>query len=264
MVVLRLTPNRQQPANGDRVPPVQYRKKPPSQVRRDEQRRQTFTKNKISGTENNFEVNLFESPPLINQHENSHDTQCTVHASVDMTPRSARDSGRADNSTGVLDAARPVIDLDTESAECVGGRVTDTELCSVSPGEIAALIEAEKAGYDLDTIKDYVGTFTDRTIQRRLRDPDRNKCFINVVESQYRGRKHLVGETDDFVFAFYSDGFRYWFVKQNEQRMPQEERRRMMILQKASPLDRERYKEELEAGEKEMRTVLEAMRVYLG
>ena len=41
-------------------------------------------------------------------------------------------------------------------------------------------ITGRDAGFSVDIAKDYVANLTDRSVHRRLRDPDRNRSFSKV------------------------------------------------------------------------------------
>ena len=60
---------------------------------------------------------------------------------------------------------------------------------------------AIQCGYDLATIRNYVGSLKDRTVQRALRNTNRNNSFKTVVLDKSDNKSKLICETDDFVFV---------------------------------------------------------------
>ena len=83
-------------------------------------------------------------------------------------------------------------------------------------------IRGRDAGFSVDIIKDYVATLTDRSVQRRLRDPKRNRSFSKVALDNRDGEEFILCESDDLVFEFDCKatsgcGVHYWFVKQEHE-----------------------------------------------
>ena len=94
----------------------------------------------------------------------------------------------------------------------------------------------------LNIVKDCVAGFTDRTLQRRLRDTHRNNTHRRVVTNGNKEKPLVIFETDDMVFVYNPEGRAfcgmtrkmYWFAKQDSRHMLQEE---MDFLQKLRPGD---------------------------
>ena len=89
-------------------------------------------------------------------------------------------------------------------------------------------IKGRDAGFSVDTVKDYVATLTDRSVQRRLREPKRNQSFTKVPLDNRDGEEFILCESDDLVFEFNCKatsgyGVHYWFVKQEARNMLSEE-----------------------------------------
>ena len=90
-------------------------------------------------------------------------------------------------------------------------------------------IKGRDAGFSVDIVKNYVATLTDRSVQRRLRDPKRNRSFFKVALDNRDGEEFILCESDDLVFKFgrkATSGCRlyYWFVRQEARNMLSEER----------------------------------------
>lgn len=84
---------------------------------------------------------------------------------------------------------------------------------------------AEHSGYDLHTIKETVASIRDRSLQRRLKDSDRNNSFRKVALDSRHGKKHLLLESDDIVLILDcalvgkdlgNHAIIHWFFKQDE------------------------------------------------
>ena len=78
-------------------------------------------------------------------------------------------------------------------------------------------IEGRDAGFCVDIIKDYVATLTDRSVQRRLRDPKRNRSFSKAALDNRDGEEFILCESGELVFEFDCKatsgcGVHYWFV----------------------------------------------------
>ena len=58
------------------------------------------------------------------------------------------------------------------------------------------------ARFSLDIIKDYAATLTDRSVQRRLRDPKRKRSFSKVALDNRDGEEFILCESGDLVFEF--------------------------------------------------------------
>ena len=53
-------------------------------------------------------------------------------------------------------------------------------------------IKGRDTGFSVDIVKDYVATLTDRSVQRRLRDPKRNRSFSKVALDNRDGEVYSV------------------------------------------------------------------------
>ena len=198
-----------------------YRRKPPSQVRRD-QKRAEERKAKVCQQASDFSsLRLFETPP-------------------------DRDASRpADDNTPLLDNGYNTA-IDARTTCCDSSVLYIYDLCS---GEFV-IIHAEDSFCDikqdkhcasldpLNIVRNYVAELMDRPLQRRLRDTHRNCTQRRVVTNDNQDKPLMIFETDDMVFVCNPEGrsssdktgeITYWFSKQDPKRMLQEE---MDFLQK--------------------------------
>ena len=59
-------------------------------------------------------------------------------------------------------------------------------------------IRGRDAGFSVDIVKDYAATLTDRSVQRRLRDPKRNRSFSKMALDNRKGEELIL--CDHLVF----------------------------------------------------------------
>ena len=110
---------------------------------------------------------------------------------------------------------------------------------------------AVQCGYDLATIRNYVGSLKDRAVQRALRNINRNNSFKTVVLDKSDNKSKLICESDHFVFVSDCSTYQkhpctYWLIKQEERHMQQEELEYLRQQQKGKPVDRGRCADHLQ------------------
>ena len=64
------------------------------------------------------------------------------------------------------------------------------------------IMKGRDARFSLDIIKDYAAALTDRSVQRRLRDPNRNRPFSKVALDNRNDEELIPCESEDLVFEF--------------------------------------------------------------
>ena len=116
---------------------------------------------------------------------------------------------------------------------------------------------AVRCGYDLTTIRNYVGSLKERAVQRALRNTSRNNSFKTVVLDRSDNKSKLICETDDFVFVSDCNTYQkhpctYWLIKREERHMLQEELEYLRQLQKGKPLDMGRYADHVQKALEEV------------
>ena len=245
-----------------------YRKKAPSQLNRDkrraEDRRTKTTQNmqdvaQASDSHNNDLPSLFMfTPPT---------SHSIVHTDTDLPPN-----------TPDPDSAREIRRSSTDSTAmstgaCSEQQTTITVLPSLKTLDDSddCLQKVQDAGWSASLVKDYVSQLTDRSLQRNLRDTNRNTDFCRVFTSD-ESPDTIVCESDDVIFEFSwtcdnddDDPTHFsWLAKRDSSQMGQEERAIHGRLQRWAPADRERVKERIEAGRRVFQIILPAIRIFLG
>ena len=124
-----------------------------------------------------------------------------------------------------------------QSLECCEAIDFEPEVSDCQP-----VTENRVAGFHTGIVKDYVATLTSWSVQRRLRDKHRNHDFRKFVLGQSENyRNILICESDDLVLELPTDspsenGGLFWYVKQEELHMLQEERDKLRALQTGQPI----------------------------
>eukprot|EP00745_Piridium_sociabile_P042767 TRINITY_DN865_c0_g1_i1.p1 TRINITY_DN865_c0_g1~~TRINITY_DN865_c0_g1_i1.p1 ORF type:complete len:303 (+),score=67.47 TRINITY_DN865_c0_g1_i1:174-1082(+) len=240
VVVLRLRPATQvstttmaDPVLNRRTQVEYFRKKAPSQVRRDQQRARQQQQRR----------------------QEQVDVLCDS-SNNDVKELSASDTQFCDESTQEL-AAEHITPVHTEHSDSdtdEGGRDVSEDLpACVSDSNFSlslqpdlniehAMIEHSVAGFNTRGVKNYVATLTDRSVQRRLRDKQRNTSFRKAVLHRCEDVNRLLFESDDIVLEYPCDSrseedWSYWFVKQEEKNMLQEERVKLANLRKGKRIN---------------------------
>ncbi len=257
-----------------------FRRKPPSQVRRDQRRAAERTKQNPEASEHSPSGLFQPTPPptttvaahLEMQSEN--DTQHTYASNTDTDARASRSpdysapaSSRPCDTDGVsLSRVSQSLDFSVENLMAWKGQSeTETVQDCTNQSEKRAI----QCGYDLATIRNYVGSLKDRTVQRALRNTNRNNSFKTVVLYKSDNKSKLICETDDFVFVsdcstYQKQPCTYWLIKQEERHMLQEELEYLRKLQKGKPVDRGRCADHLQKVLEEVLVLRDVTRFYLG
>ena len=239
-----------------------FRRKPPSQVRRDQRRAAERTRQNPEASEHSPSGLFQPTPPpsttvaahLEMQSEN--DTQHTYASDTDTDARASRSpdysapaSSRTCDTDGVsLSRVSQSLDFSVENLTAWKGQ-SDTE--TVQDCTNLSEKRAVHCGYDLATIRNYVGSLKDRAVQRALRNTNRNNSFKTVVFDKSDNKCKLICETDDCVFVSDCSTYQkhpctYWLIKQEERHMLQEELEYLRKLQKGKPVDRGRCADHLQ------------------
>ena len=120
-------------------------------------------------------------------------------------------------------------------------------------------------------IKDYVAEVTERSLQRRLRDVNRNIDFRKVVVKETPGHPlQLICESDDVVLAYNLEGYGrlgqcYWFFKRDDKmKMLQQDIDVIGSLAALPSIRNNQYRGLREAALGKLRMLAEVVRFYLG
>eukprot|EP00745_Piridium_sociabile_P042769 TRINITY_DN865_c0_g1_i4.p1 TRINITY_DN865_c0_g1~~TRINITY_DN865_c0_g1_i4.p1 ORF type:complete len:296 (+),score=72.21 TRINITY_DN865_c0_g1_i4:174-1061(+) len=199
-----------------------YRKKPPSQVRRDQERarQQQQQRQRVqvgldsSDDDREPSIALFVEPTA--QHLSSVEPTAPVHT---------------DHSDSETEERGDVLQDNQPSSDCNISLHLQPDL------QEEPIIDNRVAGFNTGDVRKYVATLTDRSVQRRLRDQQRNKLFRKTVLHQSQDRNMLLCESDDIVLEYSCDSpdgglVMYWYVKQDQKNMLGEECVKLANLRK--------------------------------
>jgi len=283
---------------------VGYRRKPPSQLRRDKERieqyrtrkqqqQQQQQQSKASDSEKSpvlFQPTpdklYFESPVDLDTAltpQQQHAEACVSQAS--MKPARATHATTVFNSEGYTPVNTHVNELD--AMECghsvnIGQRSSNDENQSDNnsdfgacgggarsmPTEDQLADEAEQAGFSLTHIQDAVGEVFDKRRQRSLRDPDRNLKLTKVVlDKRGNNREELICESDDYVLQFdcQQQQLVNWYIKDGKRY-----RERGYVIDQEDCLMRwpnvpaDHYLKEQRQAHRSLQILAAVVRVYLG
>eukprot|EP00745_Piridium_sociabile_P042770 TRINITY_DN865_c0_g1_i5.p1 TRINITY_DN865_c0_g1~~TRINITY_DN865_c0_g1_i5.p1 ORF type:complete len:300 (+),score=74.57 TRINITY_DN865_c0_g1_i5:174-1073(+) len=203
-----------------------YRKKPPSQVRRDQERAKQQQQQQQRqcvqvGHENNNDDNELPDTlfvEAITQELPSVEHTAPVH--TDLSDSEPEERGDV---------------LQDDLPSCTSDSNSSLHLQPDLHEEPA--IDNWVAGFNTGSVHKYVATLTDRSVQRRLRDQQRNKLFRKTVLHQSQDRNMLLCESDDIVLEYSCDSpdgglVMYWYVKQDQKNMLGEECVKLANLRK--------------------------------
>ena len=295
VVVLRLTSQ----THADIEPPttLRYRKKPPSQLKRDRERlqqritlqteKEMTTKNQASDCNYDASPVLFCSPP--NQ-QTVHTTQADSDTDIDtltvkpvVIPRATRPaSPQPTDSETVGAAARCETGSCSDNERITADSVTDnsdgeSEMCCDVGIPEKQLHTAERAaveeGFSLVEIKERVGSIMNRSLQERLRNKQRNVNFRKFV-ADTKNDERLICESDEVVIVNRKPTgggcddvyIEHWFVKQNYRNLLPDENAFMTTLIDQTTSDRSTPQclQQRSAARRQLASLMGAMQFYLG
>ena len=261
-------------------PQLQYRRKPPSQVRRDrrraEERRNLRTKDNQKQASDDESVTfhscLFKKTPPLGKHTTQQEADDVSMSQPCIPPARARAARRVDGDTD-SEHSRQAGDSPVTCTASADFNDSDSDIdqqtvsCKEDPRDPTE-VTAREAGYKLDVIKECVSGITDRRVQSNIRDKTRNTSVGKVV--QFDGDPdRLLCDSDDIVAVVSSNGsdcgiVRYLFVKQTRKYMCDHDLRLLSQLQQSEPLQRSEHEDKLKLSEKYLQILLDTMRHYLG
>eukprot|EP00745_Piridium_sociabile_P013610 TRINITY_DN20050_c0_g1_i10.p1 TRINITY_DN20050_c0_g1~~TRINITY_DN20050_c0_g1_i10.p1 ORF type:complete len:301 (-),score=66.62 TRINITY_DN20050_c0_g1_i10:243-1145(-) len=265
VVVLRLKPvdpvstNMAEPVLNRTTQVQYYRKKPPGQIRRDQQRARQ-QRDKQAGRQCDGERVVDALSVTDTCEEEQHGLVCrpsdTLHTQTAHTEHS--------------DHATSDVSETTDTVEPLGATGCDLQL----PADLPEMncehpVNSTVAGFEVGVVSSYVASLVDKTVQRQLRARHRNKTFRKVVSHKPNNVDMLLCESDDIVLEIpcLSDsdgGCTYWFVKQNEKNMLTEECVRLANLQKGRSVGNTRHAEVQARAERELHALHDLIQFYLG
>ena len=238
---------------------VQYfRKKPPCQVARDQarskqhqqsKRPQVGDDNKDSVRDRSVGASLFEeenTPLLAVQHISPVSTESVTE----------EEGGGVCEKTGLQSPC---------ASDCASSSDFQPDVNEQEP-----VFDNAVAGFDCGVVKTYVGTFTDRSLQKRLRDQQRNKVFRKtVIQKADDGSNLLLCESDDIVLEYLCtesaeiDKCVFFYVKQKHNNMLREECDRLTYLRRGKTCRDTQYDQARARALHELHALHDLMCFYL-
>ena len=100
-------------------------------------------------------------------------------------------------------------------------------------------------------IKNYVDSLKDRSVQRALKNINRDQSFRKVVLYKSDNTSRLICQTDDFVLVSDCSTYQkrpctYWLIKQEERHMLQGDLEYLRKLYEGKPVERGKYADHLQ------------------
>lgn len=203
-----------------------FRKKPPSQVRRDKQRAQK-RRDTLAQASDEQSVEILPSTELCHVFNATSTKSDKDHVLKPVENAPCELSGASVTSDpGQLNAkAAAYIPLGHVTSAPGKVQARNAE-CLVPPSGAAMAVYSKRLSKN-------------KTLQSRLKDKKRNKFFSRLVRKvSLHGIHYFLVETEDLVLVFYPDepesrgrgAVKYWFVKQDEKFMESEELLYMKLL----------------------------------
>ena len=235
---------------------IQYRRKPPSSIRRDQQRMKQHQKQLQQGMEKAAFNESLDVPLLFNEEE------CEPTQLIENDTEQ-----QSDHVTG----GEALLD-NTEAPHDLAEIETVTSLLSLEHPATEPVFDDMVGECSSSVVKEYVSGLTDRSVQRRLRDRERNTSFRRITTHRAENDQEVCClESDDLVveFACPTDSgdskFIFWYVKQEEKNMTEDERRRLANLRGGKRVaDRGKHADIIARASREMDTLRSLIQFFLG
>ena len=232
-----------------RVNKVSYRRKPPSQYKRDFLRASNFReRNRLEGERELSENFLFSSPNFgfrpTHQEESVYSDTGSVGLSAD-----GPNLCTAQNFEGA-----PSSELDVQAVQAGAG--LDKQLACDNGIDSATCFDAnynemERKAMDNEVspeqVKEYIGSLKDKSVESKLKNNKRNNRFLKYTLDNSSLPPTLLCESDDFVVQVKTDVrdsndmIKYWLIKQNRSFMSEEELEYLAKLEQGQPAERGKF-----------------------
>ena len=188
--VLRLTPFDRTAIAA--VNTVTYKKKPPSQLRRDRQRAEArkaaVMQQPADETVSSPTPLFFPTPPNPAKQHMHIDRDLNVHDDNTSDTHHCYEPARVTRPCEIVNTAtNGCVAVQGTTSDSIAVEETETQTNGSCREETAVSDVGDAMSFDTDpenrsvldsdVIKEYVGTFMNRNLQNRLRDKDRNKCL---------------------------------------------------------------------------------------
>ena len=260
VVVLRLEPveserstNMAEPVSMHSTQAQYFRRKPPSQLRRDQQRTQ---QHKSTTMDCQRDVRVSD-PSAVCEKELQPSSDCDVQQGGGT--RSDVDTGVTQvcqNTTGQSAATsepRSATGVFPHRTDCTHDQTVDNTV----------------GGFDSGAVKRYVAGVSSRHMHRVLRDSSRNNKCRTILSYKSKDEHVIMFESNDIVLVYpvQSDSQHdspQWMIKQNQRDMTAEERARYFIMRKeGQPVDRTQHGELQARAERDLHTLRSLIIFYL-
>ena len=271
---------------------VQYKRKPPSQIRRDRERTETFQQERHRSEDNNQQEDKYMETDGINENtstqkqeekidqeqekrknktdENSLSLPTDKTASVKKT--TAKETTQQSQASA---ASRPIPQTSSNSVsqhrETRSDEKSQDEEKKPEPPHFSSNIEEaafhlNQNNLDPDRITQRL-EICSKWMKINFKNKERNTGFMAVkryVDSD--GIEELVGNTDDYIFSYQADNMSkktFLFKHNHHSYQTEEEIRLIQILMKGPPIDPLHYQKQLQVMNKDLDAVNEFMYRYL-
>ena len=235
-----------------------YRRKPPSQIRRDKERaRKQQQQQATDFTVQNYAVNT--DCLAARENAGTQYAETTTQAEELGTQPASDSEGEEDGMHGL------------NNTECTWA----SDSVCVEPLQSTHTVHCDTVeddrlvgGFPTGVVKQYAATLIDKSVQRRLKNKGRNKTFRRVALHHAGNGDQLICETDDLVLEYPCTNpvpkYSYWYVKQEPRNMLSEERDKLANLQRGEVVHRSRHADITARAARDLDTLLGLLRFYLG
>ena len=222
-----------------------YRRKPPSQVRRDVARSKQH-------------------------HERQASEVCVVRDSVHAVPTQTVEPQLEDSAVQCSEG-HVHLNAGDDSSESDSERSTaDVSPLCADAQESAQIIKSTVGGFSTEVVKDYAEGLTDTAVHKRLKDEKRNKLLRRVVKHQSDSSSVpvLICESDDIVVEYTGTSDEdykcvFFYVKQSERQMTTEEQTRLAYLRQGRRVDRQQREDISARARRDIGVLLDLTLFYL-
>eukprot|EP00745_Piridium_sociabile_P026524 TRINITY_DN4238_c0_g1_i5.p1 TRINITY_DN4238_c0_g1~~TRINITY_DN4238_c0_g1_i5.p1 ORF type:complete len:309 (-),score=65.04 TRINITY_DN4238_c0_g1_i5:208-1134(-) len=244
---------------------IQYfRRKPPSQIRRDQERarqqRQASEQQQRKTSESQHRDCAVDANNMTDSEPEQPATQYTTTTHADQLASEEEQQVKADG-LHALDIFEHSLSRDTDSDCILSRQLSDTM-------EHEETIDRSVGGFNTGVVKGYVATLTDKSVQRRLRDRTRNKSFRKVVLHHADSEDLLICESEDLVLEYRCSPdttcHHYWYIKQEEHSMLTEERAKLANLWRGEHASRSQHADLQARAARNLDTLHGLILFYLG
>ena len=274
VIVLRLRADADCQQHGDHYdqerPTLHYRRKSPSQLRRDNQRAyHRKQQQQASVTHQASDLNVSASPfemhkdigvmgarpmtdTVYNNNTDSSMTPAGTCNTLDLAPVSGVSHSNADSAHETDPHFSVFVDTPPPYTSHVGLSTVNTRN---SPGP----------DFHHETVKHYVGGIFDKRKLDSLRNVQKNNAFEKTSQIEHDGREYVICRSHDIVLVMDCSTYRwkYWLILQQSRYMLDEEKLWLCRLNDGRPVDKGK-RLLLTMAEQYLNSLMEMIRSFLG